>query len=60
MFKSIDSPERLSSKIHPRYFTFACCFISVPLFTILKDLSFRSLCLGRNNIDFVLFFLVYT
>ena len=44
-FKAIDSPERLSSKIHPRYLTFACCLISMPLYTIFKDLAFQSLCL---------------
>ena len=53
-FKAIDSPERLSSKIHPRYFTFACCLISMPLYTIFKGLALRSLCLVPNNIDFVL------
>ena len=53
-FKAIDSPERLSSKIHPRYLTFACCLISMPLYTIFKDLAFPSLCLVPNNIDFVL------
>ena len=39
-FKVIDSPERRSSKIHPRYFTFAFCLISIPLYTMLKDLAF--------------------
>ena len=53
-FKAIYSPERLSSKRHPRYLTFACCLISMPLYTIFKDLAFRSLCLVPNNIDFVL------
>ena len=47
--------ERLLSKIHPRYFTFAWCLISVPLYTVLFELAFRSLCLVPNNIDFVLF-----
>ena len=41
-FKAIDSPERLSSKIHRRYFTFACCLISMPLYTMFKDLAFQS------------------
>ena len=59
-FKAIDSPERLSSKIHPRYLTFACCLISMPLYTIFKDLAFRSLCLVPNNIDFVVLYKVYT
>ena len=54
-FKAIDSPpERLSSKMHPRYFTFACCLVSILLYTIFKDLAFRSLCLVVNNIDFAL------
>ena len=53
-FKVIDLPDRLSSKIHPRYFTFPYCLISVPLYTIFKDLSFRSLCLVPNTIEFVL------
>ena len=51
-FKSIDSPERLSSKMHPKYFTLACCLMSMPLCTIFKDLAFRILCLVPNNIDF--------
>ena len=34
MFKAIDSPERLSSKIHPRYFRFPYCLIPVPLYTM--------------------------
>ena len=54
MFKAIDSPEILSSKIHPRYLMFACCLISMPLYTISKDLAFQSLCLVPINIDFVL------
>ena len=53
-FKAIDSPERLSSKIYPRYFTFACCLISMSLYAIFKGLSFRNLCLVTNNTDFVL------
>ena len=53
-FKAIDSPERLSSKIHPRYFTFACCLISMSLYVIFKGLSFRNLCLVTNNTDFAL------
>ena len=53
-FKAIDSPETLSFKIHPRYFTFACCLISIPLYTIFKDLAFQSMCLVSNNIDFIL------
>ena len=36
-FKFFNSPERLPSKIHLRYFTFGCCLISVPLYTIFKD-----------------------
>ena len=55
MFKAIDSPERPSSKIHPRYLTFACCLISMPLCTLFKDLPFQSLCLVPNNIDFFCF-----
>ena len=54
MFKAIESPERLSSKIHPRYFTFACCLISIPLYTIFEGLALWSVCLVPNNIDFVL------
>ena len=54
-FKAIDSPERLSSKIHPGYLTFECCLISMPLYTIFMDLAFQSLCLVPNNIDFVLY-----
>ena len=54
MFKAINSTERLSSKIHPRYLTFACCLTSVPLYTIFKDLAFQGLSLVPNNIDFVL------
>ena len=53
-FKATDSPERLSSKIHPRYFTFACCLISIPLYTVFKDLAFQRLCSVQNNIDFIL------
>ena len=53
-FKAIDSPERLLFKIHPRFFTFAYCLISMPFYTIFKDLAFRSLCLAPNNIDFFL------
>ena len=52
-FKAIDSPERLSFKIHPRYFTFTC-LNSIPLYTIFKDLAFWSLCLEPNKADFVL------
>ena len=48
-FKAIDSPERLLSKIHPRYFTFACCLIAMPLYTMFKDLALPSLCLVPNN-----------
>ena len=55
--KAIDSHLILSCKVHPRYFTFACCLISMPLYTIFKDLTFRSLCLVPNNTDFVLSFL---
>ena len=29
--------QRLLSKIHPRYFTFACCLISMPLCKILNE-----------------------
>ena len=29
-FKAIDSPERSTPKLHPRYFTYACCLISIP------------------------------
>ena len=54
MFKAIYSPERLSSKRHPRYLTFAC-LISMSLYTIFKELTFRSLCL-LPNIDFVFLF----
>ena len=36
-FKANDSPERLSSKIHPRYLAFACCLISMPLTGILRN-----------------------
>ena len=54
MFKAIDSRERLSFKIHPRYFTFRCCLISLPLYTIFKDLALPSLCLVPYKIDFVL------
>ena len=53
-FKAIDSPERLSSKIHPTCFTFACGLISMALYTIFKDLAFQSLCLVPNNIGFLL------
>ena len=53
-FKAIDSPQRLSFKIYPRYLAFACCLISMQSYTIFKDLAFRSLCLIPNNIDFVL------
>ena len=52
-FKVIDSPERLSSKVHPAYSTFTCCLISIPSYAIFKELAFRSLCLVTNNIDFV-------
>ena len=52
-FKAIDSPERLSSKVHPAYSTFTCCLISIPLYAIFKDLAFRGLCLVTNNIDLV-------
>ena len=51
-FKAIDSSERLSFKIHSRYFTFACYLTSMPLYTIFEDLAFQSLCLVPNNIDF--------
>ena len=54
MFKVIDSLDRISSEILTRYLTFACCLISVPLYTIFRDLAFQSLCLVSNNIDFVL------
>ena len=56
-FKANDSLERLPSKIHLRYFTFACCFISIPLYKIFKDLEFQSLCLVPNNIESV--YLIY-
>ena len=46
--------QRLLSKIHPRYFTFSCCLISMPLCKILKEYAFRSLRLAQNNIDLVL------
>ena len=49
-FKVINSPERLSSKIHPWYFALACCLISRALYIIFKDLAFQSLCLATNNI----------
>ena len=51
-FKSIESPERLSSKMHPKYFTSACCLMSVPLYTIFKHLAFQILCLVPNNSGF--------
>ena len=54
--KPIDSPERLSSKIHPTYFTLECCLISMPLYAIFKDLAFQGLCLAPNKIDFDLSF----
>ena len=54
MFKAIDSPERLWSKTHPRYFTFSYCLISIPLYTMFKALVFQSLCLVPNKTDFVL------
>ena len=54
MCKAIDSPEGLSSKTHPKYLTFSSCLIYMPLYTIFKDLPFRSLCLAPNNVDFVL------
>ena len=56
MFKAMDSPERLKIhlKIYPGYLTFACCLISMPLYTTFKDLAFRNLYLVPNNIDFVL------
>ena len=57
-FKAIDSPERLWPKIHPRYFTFPYCLISVLLYKMFKALAFRCLfyyqikltlfCLGQN------------
>ena len=53
-FKAIDSPERLWSRIHPRYFTFTYCLISVPLYTMFKVLAFQKLCLVPNKIDFAL------
>ena len=52
-FKAIDSPDRLWSKIHPRYFTFSYCLIAVPLHTMFKVLLFRSLCLVPNKIEIV-------
>ena len=62
-FKAIDSRERLSSKIHPRYFTFTCCLISIPFYTIFKNSAFQSLCLVPNKTDNVLsslnWYLVY-
>ena len=54
MFKVIDSQERLSSKTHPRYCTFTCCLISIPLRTICNDLAFPNLCIVPINIDFAL------
>ena len=52
-FKTIDAPDRLWSKIHPRYFTFSHCLIAVPLHTMLKVLAFRSLYLVPNKTNFV-------
>ena len=54
MFDATDSVERLSSKLRPRYFTFVCCLIFIPLYTVFKDLEFGSLWLLPNNLDFVL------
>ena len=51
-FKAIDSPEKLWSKIHPRYFTFSCCLIYVPLYTMFKALSFWILRLVLNKLIF--------
>ena len=53
-FNAIVSPEILQFKIHPRYFTFTYCLISMPLHTIFKNLAFRSFCLVPSNIDFIL------
>ena len=59
-FKAIDSPERPSHKIHSRYFTFACCLISVPLYIIFKDVAFQSLCSATSKIDYFVLSEVYT
>ena len=52
--KAVDLPERLSYKIYPRYFTFECCLISIPLYTMFKDLACQSLWQVTNNTDSVL------
>ena len=40
-FKIIHSPERVSSKIHPKYFIFACCLIPMPSYAIFKASHFE-------------------
>ena len=49
----VSSKQRFNALKITNCFTFSYCLISVPLYTMLKALAFRSLYLVPNKIDFV-------
>ena len=49
-----DSPERVSSKMQPKYVTLEYCFILMSLYWMFSGFNFLILCLLPNKIDFVL------
>ena len=51
---AMDSPERVSSKMQPKYVTLEYCFILMSLYRIFSGFDFLILCLLPNKIDFVL------
>ena len=51
---TMDSPERISSKMQPKYLTLEQCFILMSLYWMFSDFDFLILCLKPNKIDVVL------
>ena len=51
----MDSPERVSSNMQPKYVTLEYCFILMSLYWMFSGFDFLISCLLPNKTDFVLF-----